>query len=123
MAFVLGFSKLGSCVIMNAHDFEQDKDDIFFCDYEPYDNHSDIAGELKLFSAIVNRAVADASGMTSLVPFARVAGDEYNKDATEARAWLLNDSMEAFSFLWLAEALDLTDRQVDIIRGKVCKND
>ena len=123
MAFVLGCSKIGSCVVMNQYDYEHDNNDLFYCDHEPYESHSDIAPELKLFAAIMNRGIADACGMTSLVPFARVAGAENSRDAIEARAWILDDSMQAFRFLWLAEALDITDRQVDIIRGKVCKND
>lgn len=123
MAFVLGFSKLGSCVIMNAHDYEQDKDDIFFSDQEPYESHSDIAAELRLAAAIINRAIADATGRTSLVPFAKDHPERGRNATLDAKAWILDDSMEAFSFLWLAEHLDILPEQIDCIRGRVCKDD
>lgn len=122
MVMKLRFSKLGSCVILDKEEFLEQNLNIFLSNEEPYDNHSDIAPELKLCAAILVKALADALNITSFSTEAKAIGRREEKQAADAREWLISESFEPFSFLWICEHLDIPNSKVDYLRAMTCGN-
>lgn len=100
---LFGFTGLASCTLLAGSDdiletqvFELDID---FGSYQ--------TPEQKLLFAVLLRAYMDAIGIGGHMGYSE---NWRNKKKQEARDWFRDESYEAFSFPWVADNLDLSDK-------------
>jgi len=120
------FSKKGSCFILS--DDSINDLNVFINDSEPSDPYTEVIAERRLCNAVLARAVADAIGRTYLESFSNplpTTGRGWKSSReyiSSAKEWFQRSDMEPFSFLWVCETLDFSDKKIDLIRKICCEH-